>query len=110
VRKALDWSAVAEWQRLVSEWDVVSAEYDTLRKTLQNGQLMPERRADLAAKAEAARDRLVALKAAIDDLIRQKQQARGGDPKEFVIANIEAGSETEEAESLQDSPPKKAFP
>lgn len=107
MRRTLDLKAVAEWQRLMAEWEAASAHYDALRQDCLAPELVGEKRMALMAKADAARDRLVELKTAIDALIQQRQLARDVDSDEFIVATLEIGSPGDEAEPAKKTPSKR---
>ena len=99
-------SAVAEWQRLTSEWDKASAKYEHLVKSLEEDGVAADRKLALITEVTAARDKLVELKSVIDHLIKHKKSTREVNPNEFVIANVEiAGAAIAKAEPEGDSPP-----
>ncbi|MFC0009731.1 hypothetical protein [Devosia nitrariae] len=107
LRKTLDWSAVAEWQRLMAEWEAASADYDALRQASLAPELVGEKRMTLMARTAAARDRLIEIKASIDSLIKQQKSTRDVDSDEFIIARLETGAPGDETEPAQKTPSKR---
>ncbi|GLQ10658.1 hypothetical protein GCM10007913_25900 [Devosia yakushimensis] len=89
MRARLDDTALAEWQRLMAEWDEVSRELDGARKASAGSGPNDAELSRLTA-------RLQVLQGSIDALIKQTQSVRDPQRRDLLVATIQRGLAAED--------------
>lgn len=89
MRARLDETAVAEWQRLMTEWDEASSKLEKARMAAAIGS--DGSRAPLDSEVDRLTTQLQALQAGIDALIKQTQSVRDPQRQDLLVATIQRG-------------------
>ena len=91
MRARLDGTAVAEWQRLMAEWDGASRELDEAGAAAAALAPGDTRRAPLDATIARLAAKLQDLQSGIDSLVKQTQSVRDPQRQDLIVATIKRG-------------------
>lgn len=91
MRARLDETAIAEWQRLMTEWDEAGRELDKARMAAEAMGSDEAARVPLDAEVDRLTTTLQTLQAGIDALIKQTQSIRDPQRQDLLVATIQRG-------------------